>query len=78
MKTEKAKFNVGDIVINEGNGWKRQIQQVIQENVNGNLKISYIYYNEELNLIYEPTGKFNPDSVGRCSQQSLLSWQQGR
>jgi glucose dehydrogenase len=78
MKKQKPKFSIGHIVTNTRNNFRRQIQAIKYEERSGMMKVMYAYYDEELNKLYMPTGKFDPSRIGYCSQDHLVSWMSGR
>ena len=76
MKVQKAKFRVGDIVVNIRNQWRRLIRDIGYAERSGMIKVMYFYSTEEFNEHYYPTGRFHYYSHV-CGQDHLLTWQKG-
>lgn len=67
---KQPKLQVGDIVVNPRNGFRRLIRDVSLSERG----FIYSYYNEEIDEKYEATGNFNIFSIGVCSENHLLRW----
>lgn len=77
MKSQIAKFKVGQIVTKDTNNFKRLIVNLYHKERSGILKVIYFYQNELLNDRYEPTGYFDERNMGMCSQDRMVSWLKG-
>jgi hypothetical protein len=78
IKRQKPAFKEGDVVVNARNNFKRMIQGIRYEERSGVMKVIYTYFDEELDGNLRPTGTFNTQQPGSCSQEHLMSWRQGR
>lgn len=78
MKKQVQKFQIGDVVTNARNNFRRIIRHAEHIKRNRMLVVLYYYSDEEVNDLFIPTGHFKESVTRACSQDHLLRWAAGR
>jgi hypothetical protein len=78
MKKQEQKFKEGDVIKNARNNFQRIIRRVAYMEKDGMLEARYFYSDEKLDNSLRPTGYFNDEIAGDCSQINMLHWQRGQ
>lgn len=72
----KPKYHVGEIVENRRNKFRRKIVSV--DHIDQKGQFHYTYNHEELDEEYNPTGNFDKNKIGHCTENHLKSWKKGK
>jgi hypothetical protein len=75
VKKQEAKFKEDDVVKNARNNFQRIIRRIAYVEKDGIFEVKYFYSEEKLDDSLRPTGRFNDEIDGNCSETTMLNWQ---